>query len=336
MTATHTRARDLGLPLPGTPGPHNAITDVPGVEVGFSTVKSLAAAPGDRQIYTGVTAVLPRGHSRTPNPMWAGQFDFNGNGEMTGTHWIADAGYFLGPVCLTNTHSIGIVHHATVGWMIEQYAEHFRHHAWAMPVVAETYDGLVNAVKSLEAEIASLPAKPEELLNIARRGMELRAELNFLFESSEGNFVYWFERRAKGVFVAATPIDVSTLLRERLFEPFETIVLTSATLAVGGRFDFLKQRLGVHMASERVLPSEFDFPTQALLYIPSSLPDVRDPAFPERAAEVFGILRARRRLERHRRQDDLVERGETTKQEACCLWDARVPAECGAQFEKNA
>ena len=146
MTATHTRARDLGLPLPGTPGPHNAITDVSGVEVGFSTVKSLAAAPGDRQIYTGVTAVLPRGHSRTPNPMWAGQFDFNGNGEMTGTHWIADAGYFLGPVCLTNTHSIGIVHHAAVGWMIEQYAEHFRHHAWAMPVVAETYDGLVNDI----------------------------------------------------------------------------------------------------------------------------------------------------------------------------------------------
>jgi ATP-dependent DNA helicase DinG len=149
----------------------------------------------------------------------------------------------------------------------------------------EAYDALVNALKSLEAEIASLPAKPEELLNIARRGMELRAELNFLFESSEGNFVYWFERRAKGVFVAATPIDVSALLSERLFEPFETIILTSATLAVGGRFDFLKQRLGVNLASERVLESEFDFPTQALLYVPAALPDVRDPAFPERAAQ---------------------------------------------------
>src|SRR6266550_630552 len=149
----------------------------------------------------------------------------------------------------------------------------------------EAYDALINALKSLEAEIASLPAKPEELLNIARRSMELRAELNFLFESSEGNFVYWFERRAKGVFVAATPIDVSALLRERLFEPFETIVLTSATLAVGGRFDFLKQRLGVNLASERVLESEFDFATQALLFIPATLPDVRDPAFPERAAQ---------------------------------------------------
>jgi len=149
----------------------------------------------------------------------------------------------------------------------------------------EAYDALVNALKSVEAEIASLPSKPEELLNIARRGMELRGELKFLFESSEGNFVYWFERRNKGVFVAATPIDVSTLLRERLFEPFETIVLTSATLAVGGRFDFLKQRLGINMAAERVLPSEFDFAEQALFYVPATLPDVRDAAFPERAAQ---------------------------------------------------
>jgi ATP-dependent DNA helicase DinG len=149
----------------------------------------------------------------------------------------------------------------------------------------EAYDALINSLKSLEAEIASLPAKPEELLNIARRGMELRGELKFLFESTEGNYVYWFERRNKGVFVAATPIDVSALLRERLFEAFETIVLTSATLAVEGRFNFLKQRLGIDMASERVLPSEFDFAEQALLYFPPKMPDVRDAAFPERAAQ---------------------------------------------------
>jgi len=105
--------------------------------------------------------------------------------------------------------------------------------------------------------------------------------------------VYWFERRAKGVFVAATPIDVSALLRERLFEPFETIVLTSATLAVGGRFDFLKQRLGVNLASERVLESEFDFATQALLFIPATLPDVRDPHFPNaRRRKLSGCWRS--------------------------------------------
>jgi D-aminopeptidase len=146
MATSRPRARDLGLPLPGTPGAYNAITDVPGVEVGFSTLKSLATAPGQRQIYTGVTAVLPRGQDRKALPVWAGQHDFNGNGEMTGTHWIEDAGYFVGPICLTNTHSVGIVHHAAVGWMIEQYREHFQHYAWAMPVVAETYDGLVNDV----------------------------------------------------------------------------------------------------------------------------------------------------------------------------------------------
>jgi len=119
---------------------------VPGVEVGFSTIKSLATEPGESQIYTGVTAVLPRGHRRKALPVWAGQHVFNGNGEMTGTHWIEDAGYFVGPVCLTNTHSVGIVHHAAVGWMIEQYHEHFQHYAWAMPVVAETYDGHVNDI----------------------------------------------------------------------------------------------------------------------------------------------------------------------------------------------
>src|SRR5258708_3212278 len=121
--------------------------------------------------------------------------------------------------------------------------------------------------------------------------MELRGELKFLFEWSEGTYVYWFERRNKGVFVAATPIDVSALLRERLFEPFDTIILTSATLAVEGRFNFLKQRLGIDMASERVLPSEFDFAEQALLYIPANLPDVRDAGFPDRAAqEIIQLL----------------------------------------------
>src|SRR5580692_7767695 len=153
MTLVKPRARDLGLPLPGTPGPHNAITDVPGVEVGFATLKTLAQQPGDTQIYTGVTAVLPRGHDPRPLPVWAGQFDLNGNGEMTGTHWIDDAGYFVGPICLTNTHSVGIVHHAAVGWMIEQYAEYFQdHHAWAMPVVAETYDGMVNDICGLHID----------------------------------------------------------------------------------------------------------------------------------------------------------------------------------------
>lgn len=139
---TKPRARDLGLDFPGTPGPHNAITDIPGVLVGYTTLIDDAA-----QIRTGVTAILPYGHDHVPRPVWAGQFSLNGNGEMTGVHWIHDAGYFTGPVCITNTHSVGMVHHATTRWMIDQYGEAFGdEHIWAMPVVAETYDGVLNDI----------------------------------------------------------------------------------------------------------------------------------------------------------------------------------------------
>ena len=141
------------------------------------------------------------------------------------------------------------------------------------------YEELLAAVKAVESAIAALAGKTEELTGIARRAAELRVEIKFLLESTEKNYVYWFERRGKGVFLAATPIDVSTILRERLFEAFDTVVLTSATLAVGGHFDFLKQRLGIHTARERVLPHEFDFKSQALLYVPAGLPDVRDASF---------------------------------------------------------
>jgi D-aminopeptidase len=137
------RARDLGLDLSGTPGPNNAITDVDGVLVGYSTIVS----DGPAQVRTGVTAILPRGRNREPQPVWAGQFSLNGNGEMTGTHWIHDGGYFVGPVCITNTHSVGIVHHAATRWIIDTYADSFHaEHLWAMPVVAETYDGMLNDI----------------------------------------------------------------------------------------------------------------------------------------------------------------------------------------------
>jgi ATP-dependent DNA helicase DinG len=154
----------------------------------------------------------------------------------------------------------------------------------------EAYEDLLGRLKSLEAQIAALPTKPEEIVAIARRSFDLRGELKFLLESNERNYVYWFERRGRGVFLAATPIDVSGILRERLFDAFDTAVLTSATLAVGGRFDFLKQRLGIQTASERVLPHEFDFKTQALLYIPTAMPDVRDGRFVSQAAEEIARL----------------------------------------------
>lgn len=157
----------------------------------------------------------------------------------------------------------------------------------------EPYEALTGALKSLETELASLREKPEEVHNLIRRATELRTELVFLLESRERGFVFWFERRNRGVFLQATPIDVSALLRERLFERHDTIILTSATLAVGGQFDYLKARLGVRAAPEKVLPPQFDYARQALLYIPERLPDIRSPAFvPSAAEEIAGLLEA--------------------------------------------
>ena len=149
------RARDLGLPFDGTPGRYNAITDVPGVEVGFCTIKKGSGdlIVGNGPVLTGITAILPRGRLEQNLPVWAGHFNLNGNGEMTGTHWINDAGYFMSPICITNSHSIGMAHHATVKWMIENNPDRFvDDHGWAMPVIAETYDGLTNDICGLHVE----------------------------------------------------------------------------------------------------------------------------------------------------------------------------------------
>lgn len=152
------RARELGLPFPGNPGPNNAITDVAGVRVGFTTLTD----PG-KKMRTGVTAILPRPDTGSPQPVWAGFYALNGNGEMTGVHWVNAAGYFVGPILITNTHGIGACHHGAVEWMIRTYDTHFRdRYAWAMPIVAETYDGVLNDINALhvkpEHAVAALDA----------------------------------------------------------------------------------------------------------------------------------------------------------------------------------
>ncbi|WP_432461026.1 MULTISPECIES: P1 family peptidase [unclassified Agarivorans] len=141
------RARELGLPFPGRTGPNNAITDVAGVLVGYQTIRNeQPLSPA----CTGVTAILPHGRSHTPRPVWAGMYALNGNGEMTGTHWIQDGGYFTGPIMITNSHGVGMTHHAAVKWMIQQYQAVWQgHHLWAMPVVAETFDGILNDINAL-------------------------------------------------------------------------------------------------------------------------------------------------------------------------------------------
>jgi L-aminopeptidase/D-esterase-like protein len=135
------RVGDLGIPLGGAPGPLDAITDVAGVQVGHVTLIA-GDGPlvvGSGPVRTGVTALLPRGRAST-DPVFAGWFSLNGNGEMTGTAWVAESGFLEGPILLTNTHSVGVVHDAVVEWMVQREARR----AFALPVVAETYDGLLN------------------------------------------------------------------------------------------------------------------------------------------------------------------------------------------------
>jgi len=157
------------------------------------------------------------------------------------------------------------------------------------------YGSLLNAHLRLETELKRIPERPEEINNLARRAAELRATLEMVVEGRDRNFVFWWERRGRGLFLEASPIDVSPILRERLFEKVDSVILTSATLAVSGTFDYLKRRLGVDHASEHVYPSHFDFLHQALLYTPLHLPDPRDSDFSRRASdEVVEILRATR------------------------------------------
>lgn len=139
---TKPRARDLGIPFDGTPGPNNAITDVKGVEVGHTTLISGEGKlkVGSGPIRTGVTAVLPRGKD-SADPVFAGWFSLNGNGEMTGTTWIEESGFLEGPIMLTNTSSVGLVRDAVVKYYSRQGKQQ---QPWLLPVVAETYDGFLN------------------------------------------------------------------------------------------------------------------------------------------------------------------------------------------------
>ena len=137
------RARDLGVPFDGTPGPLNAITDVDGVTVGHSTIirGQGKLVVGQGPVRTGVTAVFPRG-ATNGDPVFGGWFTLNGNGEMTGTTWLEESGFLAGPVMITNTHSVGIVRDAVIEWLVRKGFEF----DWSLPIVAETWDGALNDI----------------------------------------------------------------------------------------------------------------------------------------------------------------------------------------------
>ncbi len=146
LAAQKPRARALGIPFNGTPGPLNAITDVAGVEVGQVTLVRGEGRlrVGTGPVRTGVTAVLPRGKSSVP--VMAAWWTLNGNGEMTGTTWVEESGFLWGPVMITNTLSVGVVRDAVISWAVARNYDDF---LWALPVVAETYDGGLNDIKGM-------------------------------------------------------------------------------------------------------------------------------------------------------------------------------------------
>src|SRR5271168_2793672 len=154
------RARDLGVPFEGTPGPLNAITDVAGVTVGQTTLISGEGklVVGKGPIRTGVTAVLPRGKDSMNDPVFAGWFSQNGNGEMTGTAWVEESGFSEGPLMITNTHSVGVVRDAVIQWRVNHKEPDPADEWWSLPVVAETWDGYLN-------DLNGFHVKPEHVFN---------------------------------------------------------------------------------------------------------------------------------------------------------------------------
>jgi D-aminopeptidase len=161
------RARDLGIPFDGAPGPNNTITDVKGVEVGHTTLISGEGklVVGKGPVRTGVTAIHPRGKSSN-DAVFAAWFTLNGNGEMTGTTWIEDSGFLNGPVMITNTHSVGVVRDAVIAWKVKHGEPDMEGYWWSLPVVAETWDGYLNDINGFHVR----PEDAFHALDVAHSG----------------------------------------------------------------------------------------------------------------------------------------------------------------------
>jgi L-aminopeptidase/D-esterase-like protein len=233
------RARGLGLPFPGETGPLNAITDVAGVEVGYSTVIDDAPGMGKGPARTGVTAILPRGRSGPLTaPVWAGFHSLNGNGEMTGTHWIREAGYFLGPIGITNTHSLGTVHQAMLQWMIEKPGTGLGAYTWMLPVVGETCDAYLNDMNAFHV----MPAHVMEALDSASGGPLAEGNVG------GGTGMICFE------FKGGT--GTSSRVVELLGETYTVGCLVQANFGIRPLLKVLGVPVGEHLTSDRLWAGE--------------------------------------------------------------------------------
>jgi ATP-dependent DNA helicase DinG len=159
--------------------------------------------------------------------------------------------------------------------------------------LGDLYMTLVGAITRVETTLDAIHDKPADIENLVRRLRQLRFELEFIVTGSDKKFVYWIERRNRGIFLRASPIDVAGLLQDKLFDEVPTVVLTSATLSSGGNFAFIRDRLGLDTADDLIAESIFDYPSQAILYLPAKMPDPRAREWAEAAAaEVVRILNA--------------------------------------------
>ncbi|HKY30598.1 MAG TPA: helicase C-terminal domain-containing protein [Pyrinomonadaceae bacterium] len=159
--------------------------------------------------------------------------------------------------------------------------------------LGDLYLALEGALARLETTLDALKEKNVDIENVVRRIRQVRFDLQFIVTGSDKKFVYWYERRGRGLFLRASPIDVSGLLEDKLFGQIETVVLTSATLSSAGNFNFIRERLGLNKAADLIAESSFDYKSQALLYLPAKMPDPRSPNWAEAAAaEVIRIVKA--------------------------------------------
>lgn len=208
--AGKTRARNLGIPFDGEPGEFNAITDVAGVEVGYTTLVrgDGALQRGQGPVRTGVTGILPRGRAHGTAPVFAATFALNGNGELTGSQWIEESGVCEGPITITNTHSCGLARDATIRWLVERFDDGFDR--WILPVAGETFDGELNDINGFHVTEADV----FQALDTARGGaLELGSVgggtgmICYEFKGGSGSASRWVEvaghRYCVGTFVQA-------------------------------------------------------------------------------------------------------------------------------------
>jgi len=197
---TKPRARDLGVPFDGTPGPLNAITDVKGIEVGHTTLISGEGKlnVGVGPVRTGVTAIIPRGKQSSNDPVFAGWFSLNGNGEMTGTTWVEESGFLEGPIMITNTHSVGVVRDAVIAWRVKRGAPDASGYWWSLPIVAETYDGYLNDINGFHVK----PNHVFEALDSAKSGSVVEGNVG----GGTGMICYGFKG---GIGTASRKLDAN-------------------------------------------------------------------------------------------------------------------------------